>query len=93
MFEHIKPGPPDPMFDLKRDSDNDQSPEKVDLGVGIYRNESGLYQELEVVKLIARSSKEGQKADEFGARPRKSLTDRIWDMMYVSCNILSDDHV
>ncbi|KAI8257856.1 Aspartate aminotransferase [Colletotrichum sp. SAR11_239] len=51
MFEHIKPGPPDPMFDLKRDSDNDHSSEKVDLGVGIYRNESGLYQELEVVKL------------------------------------------
>ncbi|KAF4416533.1 Aspartate aminotransferase 3 [Colletotrichum fructicola] len=53
MFEHIKPGPPDPMFDLKRDSDNDHSSEKVDLGVGIYRNESGLYQELEVVKLIS----------------------------------------
>lgn len=52
MFEHIKPGPPDPMFDLKRDSDNDHSSEKVDLGVGIYRNEFGLYQELEVVKLV-----------------------------------------
>ncbi|KAI8295504.1 Aspartate aminotransferase [Colletotrichum sp. SAR11_240] len=51
MFEHIKPGPPDPMFDLKKGSDNDHSPEKVDLGVGIYRNEAGLYQELEVVKL------------------------------------------
>lgn len=101
MFEHIKSGPPDPMFDLKRDSDNDHSSEKVDLGVGIYRNESGLYQELEVVKLvgcqitssIACTGKKGQKADEFGARPRKSLTDRIWDMMYVSCNILSDYHV
>ncbi|KAF9872749.1 aspartate aminotransferase [Colletotrichum karsti] len=50
MFEHIQPGPPDPMFNLKRDADNDHSPEKVDLGVGIYRNESGSYQELEVVR-------------------------------------------
>ncbi|KAK1848091.1 aspartate aminotransferase [Colletotrichum chrysophilum] len=59
MFEHIKSGPPDPMFDLKRDSDNDHSSEKVDLGVGIYRNESGLYQELEVVKL-AKKELDGQ---------------------------------
>ncbi|KXH39962.1 aspartate aminotransferase [Colletotrichum simmondsii] len=50
MFGHVQPGPPDPMFTLKRDADNDASPEKVDLGVGIYRNEEGSYQELEVVK-------------------------------------------
>ncbi|KAG7042642.1 aspartate aminotransferase [Colletotrichum scovillei] len=50
MFGHVQPGPPDPMFTLKRDADNDTSPEKVDLGVGIYRNEEGSYQELEVVK-------------------------------------------
>ncbi|KAK1705054.1 pyridoxal phosphate-dependent transferase [Colletotrichum lupini] len=50
MFGHVQPGPPDPMFTLKRDADNDTSPEKVDLGVGIYRNEEGSYQELEVVR-------------------------------------------
>lgn len=52
MFGHVQPGPPDPMFTLKRDADNDTSPEKVDLGVGIYRNEEGSYQELEVVKKV-----------------------------------------
>ncbi|KAL4418070.1 aspartate aminotransferase [Colletotrichum abscissum] len=53
MFGHVQPGPPDPMFTLKRDADNDTSPEKVDLGVGIYRNEEGSYQELEVVKKVS----------------------------------------
>ncbi|KAK1720113.1 hypothetical protein CaCOL14_002137 [Colletotrichum acutatum] len=50
MFGHVQPGPPDPMFTLKRDADNDTCTEKVDLGVGIYRSEKGSYQELEVVK-------------------------------------------
>ncbi|GKT43349.1 aspartate aminotransferase, mitochondrial [Colletotrichum spaethianum] len=50
MFSHIQPGPPDPMFTLKKKADNDTSPEKVDLGVGIYRSESGKYQELEAVR-------------------------------------------
>ncbi|OBR16148.1 Aspartate aminotransferase [Colletotrichum higginsianum IMI 349063] len=50
MFGHIQPGPPDPMFTLKKNADNDRSLEKIDLGVGIYRNEAGSYQELEVVR-------------------------------------------
>lgn len=52
MFGHIQPGPPDPMFILKKDADSDLDPKKVDLGVGIYRSEAGDYQELEVVKLV-----------------------------------------
>ncbi|KAI4600070.1 hypothetical protein KJ359_001171 [Pestalotiopsis sp. 9143b] len=50
MFEHIQAGPSDPMFWLKKRADSDTSPEKVDVGVGIYRNEQGRYQELEVVR-------------------------------------------
>lgn len=34
------------MYFLKRAADQDTSPDKVDLGVGIYRNESGLYSQL-----------------------------------------------
>uniref|UniRef100_A0A8H7KFP4 Aminotransferase class I/classII large domain-containing protein n=1 Tax=Bionectria ochroleuca TaxID=29856 RepID=A0A8H7KFP4_BIOOC len=50
MFESILPGPPDVMYDLKMRADNDKSSAKVDLGVGIYRNNVGQYQELQVVK-------------------------------------------
>ncbi|KAI6764965.1 hypothetical protein HG531_012064 [Fusarium graminearum] len=49
MFEFFQQGPPDPMFFLKKAADQDQSPEKTDLGVGIYRNESGHYSELQAV--------------------------------------------
>ncbi|OAL48823.1 PLP-dependent transferase [Pyrenochaeta sp. DS3sAY3a] len=48
MLELIQRGPPDPMFYLKKNADADESEEKIDLGVGIYRSEDGRYQELEV---------------------------------------------
>ncbi|GAD94180.1 aspartate aminotransferase [Paecilomyces variotii No. 5] len=50
MFEDVQPGPKDPMFDLKKLADNDTSPQKIDLGVGVYRNEDGGYHELQVVE-------------------------------------------
>jgi aspartate aminotransferase len=53
MFESVQPGPRDPMFELKQLADRDQSPDKVDLGVGIYRNDKGQYHELEVVKMVS----------------------------------------
>ncbi|RSM12546.1 hypothetical protein CEP52_002337 [Fusarium oligoseptatum] len=50
MFKSFQRGPVDPMFILKKKADEDVSPEKADLGVGIYRNEAGLYSELNSVK-------------------------------------------
>ncbi|KAJ5490420.1 Pyridoxal phosphate-dependent transferase major region subdomain 2 [Penicillium expansum] len=52
MFDHIPPGPVDPFFHLKKKADRDNHPNKVDIGVGIYRNEQGTYQELVVVKKV-----------------------------------------
>lgn len=53
MFRPFQKGPADPMYTLKKAADQDQSPEKADLGVGIYRNEKGVYSELDVVKRVA----------------------------------------
>lgn len=53
MFENVPPGPPDPIFTLKKLADGDLSPNKVDLGVGVYRNEQGGYHELEAVKRVS----------------------------------------
>ncbi|OTB07509.1 hypothetical protein M426DRAFT_239607 [Hypoxylon sp. CI-4A] len=50
MLEHVQPGPPDPMYHLKVAADSDTHQEKVDLGVGVYRNEHGQYHELQAVK-------------------------------------------
>jgi aspartate aminotransferase len=52
MFEHIPAGPPDVMYYLKKRADEDTSPEMVDVGVGIYRDEQGKYQELDVVRTV-----------------------------------------
>ena len=41
MFENIPPGSEDPMFHLKVKAEADNSIEKVDVGVGIYRDEEG----------------------------------------------------
>ncbi|KAF5237430.1 hypothetical protein FANTH_10792 [Fusarium anthophilum] len=46
MFSSFRKGPDDPMYFLKLAADQDTSEDKVDLGVGIYRNESGLYSQL-----------------------------------------------
>lgn len=48
MLDLVQPGSMDPMFLLKKKADADDAKIKVNLGVGIYRNEDGKYQELEV---------------------------------------------
>ena len=53
MFEHVQPGPADPMFDLKKLADSDSIPEKIDVGVGVYRNKQGGYHELQCVKAVS----------------------------------------
>ncbi|KAI5459243.1 aspartate aminotransferase [Mariannaea sp. PMI_226] len=50
FFDNVKQGAPDIMYHLKVQADGDKSPNKVDLGVGIYRNEKGLYNEMKVLK-------------------------------------------
>jgi hypothetical protein len=52
MLEQVHRGLPDPMFFVKEMADSDNAKEKVDLGVGIYRNEAGKYQEFEVIKKV-----------------------------------------
>ena len=52
MFNAVKPGPPDPMYAVKKACDEDGDSRKVDLGVGIYRNEEGLYHELDALKKV-----------------------------------------
>lgn len=52
MLSSFQKGPVDPMHRLKIAADKDLSPQKADLGVGIYRNESGLYSELKAVAKV-----------------------------------------
>lgn len=53
------------MYDLKKKADNDLSPSKVDLGIGIYRNEQGAYQELQCVKEVSHKERVEGNSHEF----------------------------
>ncbi|KAJ4253764.1 hypothetical protein NW762_010158 [Fusarium torreyae] len=50
FFDYVQQGAPDVMYELKVRADGDTNPSKVDLGVGIYRNEQGLYHEFKALK-------------------------------------------
>ena len=53
LFSNVSEGPVDPMYDLKVQLEGDQSPYKIDLGAGVYRDEKGGYYELPVLKKVA----------------------------------------
>jgi aspartate aminotransferase len=50
MFRTVPKGPADPVFILSSKVKADKSPAKIDLGVGVYRNEQGRYNELGVLR-------------------------------------------
>ncbi|KAL5605942.1 hypothetical protein FOVSG1_006089 [Fusarium oxysporum f. sp. vasinfectum] len=50
FFDNVQQGAPDVMYELKLQADGDTSSNKVDLGVGVYRNEQGRYHELKALK-------------------------------------------
>lgn len=53
FFNNVTKGAPDVMYHLKVRADGDTNPVKVDLGVGIYRNEQGVYNEMKVLKDVS----------------------------------------
>ena len=50
MFSHLEQLPPDPLLGLIELYRKDNNPNKVDLGVGVYRNEQGVTPVLNAVK-------------------------------------------
>lgn len=50
MFEHLKAIPPDPILGLIAAHAADPNPNKIDLGIGVYRDESGLTPILDCVQ-------------------------------------------
>jgi len=51
MFEHLRAVPPDPILGIISAYAADPSPKKIDLGIGVYRDEQGNTPILECVKL------------------------------------------
>lgn len=51
MFENLQPLPADPILGLIAEHRDDPRPDKIDLGVGVYRNEAGQTPVLDSVKI------------------------------------------
>ena len=51
MFEKFSPIPPDPILKLIAEHNNDVRANKIDLGVGVYRDASGVTPIMKVVKV------------------------------------------
>ncbi len=49
MFEHLKAVPPDPILGILSAYAADPNPKKIDLGIGVYKNEAGATPMLECV--------------------------------------------
>lgn len=52
MFRTVLPSPDDPVYLLSQRVRADASKEKIDLGVGVYRNEQSQYHELHALKAV-----------------------------------------
>ena len=50
MFETLQPVPPDPILGLTEEFNQDKNPNKINLGVGIFKDESGRTPTLETVR-------------------------------------------
>ncbi|AEF53943.1 aromatic amino acid transaminase [Marinomonas posidonica] len=62
MFERLEMIPPDPILTLNQIFNQDNHPHKIDLGIGLYKNDSGTTPIMECVKLaekhVVHSSKD-----------------------------------
>ena len=61
MFENLTLLPADPILGLMDAFRNDNNPNKIDLGVGVYKNEQGATPVLEAVKLAERAILESEQ--------------------------------
>ena len=55
MFQSLQPLPPDPILGLPATFKADSNPEKVDLGIGVYKDEHGNMPIMKAVKLAEES--------------------------------------
>lgn len=65
MFQSIEPAPADPILGLNEAFQNDPSPNKINLGVGVYKDEAGTTPVLACVKEAERRLLEGETSKSY----------------------------
>ena len=70
LFSDVPTGPPDPMFHLKKASDSDLSPQKIDVGIGVYRGLEPGYHEFKAITKVKWAHMRQVAADMFQAKQK-----------------------
>ncbi len=65
MWKNIQPAPPDSILGLTEEFKKDQNPEKVNLGVGVYKDDNGNTPVLRCVKLAEKELLETQQTKSY----------------------------
>lgn len=65
MFETVQPAPPDPILGLTEAFNADENPEKINLGVGVYKDADGRTPVLESVKQAERKLLDGESTKSY----------------------------
>src|SRR5690606_23258433 len=73
MFQTIEKRPPDPILGLSAAYQQDPNPNKVDLGVGVYKDESGITPVMQAVKIAEQRHWEAETSKAYIAQEGPEL--------------------
>lgn len=92
MFEHLKILPPDPILQLMQSFRDDPREDKVDLGVGVYRDAAGNTPIMSAVQKAARRLLEQEKTKSYvGPAGSPGFNSAVTELLLGAGNALSRD--
>ena len=82
MFEYLVPRPPDAIMALMQQCKADTNPDKIDLGVGVYKDKTGLTTIMRAVKQAEKQLWEAETTKSYvGTRGNEAFRHAMLDMM------------
>lgn len=94
MFEQLKPVPTDPILGLMAEFKADKNPKKVDLSVGIYKNETGDTPVMSAVKKAEKLRLDNEKSKAYlGLAGNVGFNDLMAQLVFGDSKALSEGRI
>ena len=93
MFEKFSPIPPDPILKLIAEHNNDVRANKIDLGVGVYRDASGVTPIMKVVKVAEEYLLNKQKSKAYIGLAGDTAFNQAMQDLVIDQSVNDDSHV
>ena len=93
MFEKFSPIPPDPILKLIAEHNNDVRANKIDLGVGVYRDASGVTPIMKVVKVAEEYLLNKQKSKAYIGLAGDTAFNQAMQDLVLDQSVTDDSHV